>query len=103
MDGAGRKSRRDGPVRVKYRFATDARVAEVEELAQMPLPARWAIWGAGVACVVGGLVGLVVGLTTNPATAWFAVFELGLPAGIAGGFVGLVAALVVEAGRRVFR
>ena len=35
------------------------------------------------------LVGLVVGLDVNPRTAWFAVFELGIPSFILGALVGL--------------
>jgi riboflavin transporter FmnP len=53
--------------------------------------------------VIGAIVGLVVGLLAYPPTAWFAVFELGVPAAIAGGVVGLVAALIVTAGRRIKR
>jgi hypothetical protein len=53
--------------------------------------------------VIGAIVGLVVGLVAYPPTAWFAVFELGVPAAIAGGVVGLVAALIVAAGRRIKR
>jgi ABC-type uncharacterized transport system permease subunit len=67
-----------------------------------PLPARWAIVGATSAGVIGAIAGLVVGLA-YPATAWFAVFELGVPATIAGGLVGFVAALIVMAGRRIKR
>jgi ABC-type uncharacterized transport system permease subunit len=68
-----------------------------------PLPARWAILGATSAGVIGAIAGLVVGLRAYPPTAWFAVFELGVPATIAGGLVGFVAALVVMAGRRIMR
>lgn len=68
-----------------------------------PLPARWAFVGAASAGVIGAIAGLVVGLLTYPPTAWFAVFELGVPATIAGGLVGFVAALIVMAGRRIKR
>lgn len=68
-----------------------------------PLPARCAIAGAASVGVIGAIVGLVVGLLAYPPTAWFAVFELGVPAAIAGGVVGLVAALIVTAGRRIKR
>jgi ABC-type uncharacterized transport system permease subunit len=53
--------------------------------------------------VIGAIVGLIIGLDANPATAWFAVFELGIPAGIAGGLVGCVAALILAAARRIKR
>jgi ABC-type uncharacterized transport system permease subunit len=53
--------------------------------------------------VIGAIVGLIVGLNANPATAWFAVFELGIPAAIAGSLVGCIAALTVTAARRIKR
>jgi hypothetical protein len=53
--------------------------------------------------VIGAIAGLVVGLLAYPPTALFAVFELGVPATIAGGLVGFVAALIVMAGRRIMR
>jgi hypothetical protein len=67
-----------------------------------PWPARWAIVGGTSAGVIGAIVGLIVGLAYPP-TAWFAVFELGVPATIAGGLVGFFAALIVMAGRRITR
>jgi ABC-type uncharacterized transport system permease subunit len=64
---------------------------------------RFAVIGAAAALVLGGLVGLVLGLHAHPATAWFAVFEVGVPAGIAGAalgaFVGLVAVIVERINR----
>jgi hypothetical protein len=36
----------------------------------------------------GAITGLVVGLHVHAATAWFAVFELGVPAAVAGAAVG---------------
>jgi hypothetical protein len=77
--------------------------AILAELRGMPLPMRWAIVGAVSAGVVGAVAGLIVGLFAYPPTAWFAVLELGIPAGIAGGVVGFLAALVVSVGRRVIR
>ena len=53
------------------------------------LISRWVAIGAISAGIVGGVVGLVVGLDVNPRTAWFAVFELGIPSFILGALVGL--------------
>jgi hypothetical protein len=53
--------------------------------------------------VIGAIVGLIIGLGARVATAWFAAFELGVPAAIGGGLVGCIAALIVMAGRRVKR
>ena len=57
-------------------------------LGDVPLPLRWGLNAAAAAALLGGLVGLVVGLAANPATAWFAVFELGVPSAILGGLLG---------------
>jgi hypothetical protein len=43
---------------------------------------------------VGGTIGLVVGIDANPSTAWFAVFEAGIPSSIFGGLVGLVSGTI---------
>ena len=51
---------------------------------------RWAVIGAVSAGVVGGAVGLLLGLRTNASTAWFAIFELGIPSSIVGGVLGLL-------------
>jgi hypothetical protein len=59
-----------------------------------PLISRWAARGAVSAGLVGGVVGLVVGLRVNPATAWFAIFELGIPSSILGGIVGLASGAI---------
>jgi hypothetical protein len=45
---------------------------------------------------VGGVAGLVIGLRAYPPTAWFAVLELGIPAGFAGAVLGLLAGSVVQ-------
>lgn len=66
-------------------------------LRALPLILRCAAIGAGSAAVVGGIVGLVVGLLVHPATAWFAVFELGIPASIVGGLLGLATGAIVFA------
>jgi ABC-type uncharacterized transport system permease subunit len=53
--------------------------------------------------IAGAVLGLVVGLDANPSTAWFAVFEDGIPAALLGGLIGLVSAAiacVVQRGSR---
>ena len=61
---------------------------------------RWAATGAVAAGLVGAVVGLIVGLRVHPATAWFAVFELGIPAALVGGIVGCAAGAIAAAFRR---
>lgn len=61
---------------------------------------QWAATGAVAAGTVGAVVGLIVGLRAHPATAWFAVFELGIPAAVVGGIVGFAAGAIVSAFRR---
>jgi len=58
---------------------------------------RWGARGAAVAGLLGAVAGLIVGLFVHPATAWFAAFELGLPAAILGALVGCAAGAVVTA------
>ena len=60
-----------------------------------PLVFRWTAVGAMFGGVVGGIVGLVVGLIAYPPTAWFAVFEAGIPAAVVGGTVALVLSALV--------
>ncbi len=59
--------------------------------------------GALYGLIVGMVVGLVVGLMVYPPTAWFAVFEAGIPASVLGLLLGLVAGLLVASWRRVTR
>ena len=73
------------------------------ELRDVPLIARWAIVGAASAGAIGGIVGLVVGLSAYAPTAWFAVFEIGVPTGVAGGIVGLAGAMIVMTCRQIKR
>ena len=58
---------------------------------------------AAAAGVTGGIVGLVVGLFTYPPTAAWAVVEVGLPAFLAGGVIGLIAGTIMTAARRIRR
>ena len=64
---------------------------------------RWTRIGAVVGGAIGGIVGLVVGLEVNPATAWFAVFEVGIPCAMAGALLGCVLGAVFAFGRRLER
>ena len=65
-----------------------------------PLAWRWMAIGAVVAGMVGGVVGLVIGLDVNPGTAWFAFFELGVPASIVGGLLGVASGAIADAFRK---
>lgn len=58
-------------------------------LGGLSVPVRWAVTSAAAFGVVGGVIGLVVGLSANPPTAWFAVLEVGFPAAFVGAWVGL--------------
>lgn len=51
---------------------------------------RYAATGAVIGAIIGGLAGLVIGLIVYPPTAWFAVFEVGVPVAIVGGGAGLI-------------
>jgi hypothetical protein len=62
---------------------------------------NWAAKGAISAGAIGAVVGLVVGLIAYPATAWFAVFEVGIPSFVLGGIVGCLSGAVAVARRRV--
>lgn len=70
-------------------------------LAQMPLLGRFVLVGTILAGTVGGVVGLVVGLRVYPPTAWFAIFELGVPAAIVGALLGLASGLSVRKLRHI--
>ena len=48
------------------------------------------------------VVGLIVGLHVYPPTAWFAVFELGVPAAIVGALLGLASGLSVRGIRHLY-
>ena len=68
-----------------------------------PQAVRWAVFGAAVAGMIGAIVGLIVGLFVYLPTAVFAMFEVGLPAALVGGVLGLLSGSLVAVGRRVSR
>ena len=70
-------------------------------LAQLPFLGRFVFVGMLSAGAVGAVVGLIVGLRVYPPTAWFAVFELGIPAAIVGALLGLAAGLSVRGVRHI--
>lgn len=73
----------------------------VHGLQSMHIVPRLSLAGAACAGFVGGIVGLVIGLRVYAPTAWFAVFELAVPAAFVGAFLGMVAGLLVLSVRRL--
>ena len=72
-----------------------------QALGTLPLPLRWAVSGAVSAGLVGGVVGLVLGVRVHPPTAWFAIFELGIPSSILGGLLGASTGAIAAAVRKI--
>ena len=72
-------------------------------LAQLPVVRRFVVAGTLLGGGVGGLIGLIVGLRVYPPTAWFAIFELGIPAAVVGAVLGLAAGISVRRLRRLQR
>jgi hypothetical protein len=66
----------------------------------LPLVARWALGCALALGLIGGVVGLVLGIVAYPPTAWFAVFEVGIPSGILGAIIGTLIGSVIHVTRR---
>lgn len=50
------------------------------------------LWTAAICGALGMVVGLVIGMFAYLPTAWFAAFEIGIPAAYAGAVLGLVIA-----------
>ena len=65
----------------------------------MSVTGRWTTVGALLAGVTGGIAGLVLGLFAYAPTAPFAVFEVGIPAALAGAVVGFVLGTIRKAVR----
>ena len=59
-------------------------------------PKRGAVVGAVLLGLLGSLVGLIRGLSVYPPTAWFALFEVGVPALIVGGLFGAIVGSVLR-------
>lgn len=72
-------------------------------LRSLSFPARWATVGALALGLLGAVAGLAIGLHVDVNTAWFGIFELGIPATIVGGAIGFMAGGLVAAGHRVLR
>jgi hypothetical protein len=70
-------------------------------LRSLSFPARWATVGALAVGLIGAVAGLAIGLHVDVITAWFGIFELGIPATIVGGAFGFLAGGLVAASPRV--
>ena len=68
-------------------------------LSEIPLPMRHVVGGAILLGAIGCIAGLIVGLVVYAPTAWFAVFELGVPAALVGGLLGLASGVLTMGGR----
>jgi hypothetical protein len=66
---------------------------------RLPVLARFFVVGTVCTGAAGCVAGLAIGLLVYPPTAWFGIFELGIPAAIVGGIVGLLSGSVVLAAR----
>jgi hypothetical protein len=66
------------------------------QLRELPVVLAAMLVGSVLLGAFGGAVGLVVGLYAYPPTAWFAVLEVGVPAGVVGCFLGLFAGVVAH-------
>jgi len=73
------------------------------QLAALPLVVRSSVGGAMAGLLLGGLLGLVLGLRAYPPTAWFAVLEVGVPAGVLGAVLGAFIGTVTGAVQRIRR
>jgi len=73
------------------------------QLKGLPLPVSFAFTAGATFCVIGGIVGLVIGLTNHAATAWFAVPEAAIIAGIPAAALGLAIGILASACRWLWR
>lgn len=63
---------------------------------------RFVAYSAAIFGLLGGVVGLVIGLSAYPPTAWFAVLEVGLPCALIGGALGAVSGALALGLRNVW-
>jgi hypothetical protein len=82
-----------GPIGLVIFLVTDKRSVE-------STMSRWARFGVIAFGLIGAVAGLVLGLAANPATAWFAVFELGIPSALLGGLAGCASGALASAVRQ---
>ncbi len=87
-------------VAVLDNWAHNAMREFLSKLRAQPSPGGCALVGMMLAGGVGAIVGLVVGLHVYAATAWAAMFEVGIPAAVAGGTVGLLLGWVIAVANR---
>jgi hypothetical protein len=86
-----------GPLRGRHCDTPTMRA--VAAVMRLPVLTRFFVVGAVCTGAAGCVAGLAIGLLVYPPTAWFAIFELGIPAAIVGGIVGLLSGAVVLAVR----
>jgi hypothetical protein len=93
----------DASLKCRYAECDTPTMRAVEEVMRLPVLLRSVVAGAVGAGVLGCVGGLVVGLLAYPPTALVAVFELGIPAAMVGGVLGLIAGSVVLGLRKLAR
>ncbi|WP_017935903.1 hypothetical protein [Nocardioides sp. Iso805N] len=67
----------------------------MEPFNELPLAPRHALIGAAALGTLGGIVGLVIGLHVYAPTAAVAILEVGMPAALTGGLLGLLSGSLV--------
>jgi hypothetical protein len=70
------------------------------DLRAHPSPRNCGLAATMLAGGAGAIAGLVVGLHVHVATAWAAMFEIGIPAAVAGGMTGFLVGCVLAVARR---
>lgn len=70
-------------------------------LTGLPVLMRYAVVAGLLAGLIGCVAGLVIGLNVYAPTAWFATFELGVPAAMVGAVLGLLVGIIVLTVRRL--